>query len=143
MFRPPIIRRSARDERGFTLLEVIVTLILLSAVLTVIGSLVVQSHRRIQLSQQRRMAQYALGNTLERLSARPWDQIPQAAGDGLEMPSDLAGRLPGAELRIAVDENDAGDVYRVLAEITWRDHSRQPVTPERLVTWIHRDGRRE
>jgi hypothetical protein len=88
---------------------------------------------------QRQDATLELANAMERIAARPWDQLtPQNLAQ--EQPSPAArGRLPGAELKIEVSTPDADpDAKRITASLHWQDRLGRHVPPVTITTWKYR-----
>ena len=133
--------RAARSRCGFTLVEAVVTLVLLTSVFTLIGTVLVGLNRRGRLADQRRLAQQAAHAVLLDVTSRPWDEMPSAAEGHESVPTDFANALPEMNSTVVVDDGQEPDVRRIVVEISWTDWAHRRVHPTRLVTWVHREGR--
>src|SRR5687768_13350247 len=96
---------SRSRPRGASSIELVVSCTLLSVVLTGATGLVVRHGRLLAAHRDYQLALDEVSNQLERLTALPADDLPQALQQ--LKPSDFAAeRLPGAELRGQLDAAD-------------------------------------
>ncbi len=134
--------RARRDRRGFGMIELAVAGILVAAGMTatvqVVGWVVVE--RRAVERRQRALVEAS--NLLERIAARPYDEITPEAAGRCRLAGPTADFLPGATLYLKVDTStDAPGRKKIAVEIRWRDRSGRPEAPIRLVAWTYRHGR--
>ena len=74
------MRAPQRDERGFTLIEVMVSLMITAVVMTAMAALVISSLQTIAQARQRQVATGLATEALERLRALPYDSVTQPDG---------------------------------------------------------------
>jgi Tfp pilus assembly protein PilV len=126
-------------RRGMSLLELIAAGVLLAAILSLGLEFLAAAAGQRRATRQRQAAIQEADNLMERLYARPWEDLtPERVGD-LRL-GDEAGRLlPGGELSIDVAQSaDLPDAKRLSVSIHWQDRSGQPANPVRLVAWRYR-----
>ncbi|WP_435016122.1 type IV pilus modification PilV family protein [Tundrisphaera sp. TA3] len=129
-----------RRRRGFGLVEMTATAVMLVAAMTITVQLVgwVAAERRSVARRERALLEAA--NLLERLAARPWDDLTPDAAKALTLSDATRAALPGAALSIEVAPAGAPEAKRITVAITWRDRSGSAEAPARLVGWAHRRG---
>ena len=127
--------------RGFTLLEIIVSMILLGIVLAMVvpmTRLVVEQRRR---SETRRAALLEVSNALERLTIDPSRGPAVGEEQTLPVSESLAARLKEPTLVVrteAVDGPPAG--RRFDASLTWSERSGRRAAPLRLSAFVFEAG---
>jgi type II secretory pathway pseudopilin PulG len=123
-----------------TLLELVAAAALLATILVVCLQLLAATTLQRRAADQRQLALMEVENTLERLTARPWNELtPQTAAGQLS--PNLRGRLPGAELKVEVTTSPAEPLAkRIAVSIRWKDHSGQFTKPVTIVTWRWKEG---
>lgn len=143
----PIMRKLSTTSRtahsrGFLLVELIVALVLLGAVTTIVvptlGWMGVENRR----SLQRQEAAQGLNNLLDQFTTRPYKEITQDAANDIELPEALTRQLPGAELKIAVNETEPG-IKRIRVELAWNQRNGNPLAPMRVSAWVHEKEARQ
>ncbi len=128
-------------RRGFSLLELAVAGALLGALLVVCLQLIGAMAAQRRAADQRRLAVVEVGNILERLAARPWDELTSKnVGQEMEEKEKLspqaASRLPGAELKIEVTQPaKEPDARRIVVSLRWQDAAGVLLPPVRIATW--------
>lgn len=136
-------RPALSGRRAFTMVEVTITAMLLVIAMTLTLQALgwVAAERRAV--DRRQCAIREASNLMERLAARPWEDLTPEALKEVRL-SDLTTRaLPGAELNLAVDEQDqaeAGDSKRLSLRLRWRNRAGGWEAPVRLSAWISRRG---
>ncbi len=90
---------------------------------------------------QRQDATLELANAMERIMARPWDQLtPQDLARERPSPA-FCSRSPGAELKVEVSTPEAGpDAKRITASLHWQDRLGRHVPPVTVTTWKYRNS---
>jgi hypothetical protein len=128
-------------RRAFTMIEVAITSLLLIIAMTVTLEVLgwVASERRAV--DRRQCAIHEAANIMERLAARPWDELTTGAVKNVAL-SDLAKqRLPGAELSVAAEENGEPIASKRLSlRLRWRNRAGGWEAPVRLSAWTYRAG---
>jgi Tfp pilus assembly protein PilV len=128
-------------RRAFTMVEVAITSLLLVIAMTVTLQVLgwVASERRAV--DRRQYAIHEAANLMERLAARPWDQLTTGAVKDLAL-SELARQtLPGAELSVAAEETgEPIGAKRLSVRLRWRNRAGGWEAPVRLSAWTYRPG---
>ena len=125
------IRRS-----GYSLFEIIISLGVLAVVLVVVAQSVTLVARQRRVTQRRQLALQAAENSMERLFTLPWVELSTEKLMGEALPREFTSGLPGAALKIDVDE-EAGppSAKRLQVEVSWTDTGRMVGRPVRLTAW--------
>ena len=136
-------RSKSRGGRrpGFGLIEMAVTGVLIAAAmaatLQVVGFVALE-RRSVE---RRERAVLEASNLLERVAARPWDELSTEALGSIRMAEASAAFMPGSTLELkVVPHDDAPARKRITVEIRWLDRSGRPEAPVRLVAWAYRRG---
>lgn len=130
-------RRKMR--KGFTVLEMIVTFVLLTVFLSGVcqlvawqGTLQRQSRRRtlaleeINHVMDQVRSRFIQGVTSEEESARMWKLSPRAQNS-----------LPGAQLTVDIEPaSDEGPNRRIFVSLTWHGANQTTLQAVHLVTWV-------
>jgi hypothetical protein len=133
---------SRARRSGFLLAEVLISVILLAVAMTLAVKLVGWVALEQRAAQRRERALWEASNLLERLSARPWEELSPEAARALALSPAALQALPGAELKVEVTDQDRPlPARRLQVEIRWRDRSGGFEAPIRLATWVNRPGR--
>ena len=132
-----------RDRRGISMLEIIVTSLLLGTVITAIVPVLSACAAHHRTSDLRRCGMQELSNALERMSLSPYDQLDDAARGPFELSAPARRQIPGGRLSVTVS-NDAGEprARRITAELHWSSAGGTS-QPLRLSTWRYAEGRVE
>lgn len=121
-------------RRGMTLLELVAAAALLATILVVCLQLLAATTLHHE-ADQRQLALMEVENTLERLAAKPWNELTAQTAAGQLSPN-LRGRLPGGELKVEVTTSPAEPLAkRIAVSLRWKDHSGQFTKPVTIVTW--------
>ena len=135
-------RPVGHGPRGFTLIEVIMTLSILAVAMTVTVHVLGWIALDRRTSERRLLAAQEAANVLERFAARPFDRVTPEAAKQAVLSEAARQALPGAEITVTVDERGAApDSKRVAVSIRWRQRSGEWDAPARLTTWVERNGR--
>ncbi len=141
--RPPSQTDSThhRVRRGFTLVELISTCILLGVVFSVsIPLLMVVAHER-RTAEQRQFALQHATNLLDRTLTRTWSDLPVGDQELTAAPDDVQSLLPGLDRQIEVRElSEAPRSKQVTVSIRWHGRSGELVAPVRLSAWVYPQG---
>lgn len=123
---------------GFTIVELIATLILLGVVFTVsISILLAVTHSR-RVAEQRQFAMQYAANLLEQAASRQWSQLTPGPQQLNPIPPDLATVLPDLEQSVEVTDLQKDFHSRQIAvTIRWKDRQGQYVAPMRLTGWAY------
>lgn len=125
-------------RRGMSLVELIVTLILLGAALGLMAPVLKSAAAQRRAADERQTALAEAASLLEALTARGWEGTSDELADSVELSPTTAAALRDAVLTVDVaDEADPPEVRRITVEIRWAERS-GTARPVRLRTWIFR-----
>ncbi len=129
------------SRRGFTLVELIATCILLGVVFSVSIPLLTVVARERRSAEQRQFALQHAANLLERATTRDWAELPVGNQELTAAPGDVQTLLPGLERQVEVRElPESPRSKQVTVSIRWTSRSGQPVAPIRLSAWVYPNG---
>jgi Tfp pilus assembly protein PilE len=120
--------------RGFTMLEVVVSGTLLAAVLIVSARMVwsIASQRAAILDRQTAVTETA--NIMERLFAKPWNDLTQETVDRVQLSADFQRALPSGKLSIELASlPETPPAKKILIKVTWLHKPNQPHRSVQLV----------
>jgi Tfp pilus assembly protein PilV len=140
-FIPPKTRRPAR--RGISMLEIIVTSLLLGAVISAIVPVLSACAAHHRTSDLRRCGMQELSNALERMSLAPYEKLDDAARGPFELSPPARRQIPDGKVTVNVsDPTGEPRGRRITAELRWSSPG-GPSEPLRLSTWRFAEGRVE
>ena len=129
---------TARRLRGVTILELIVTLGLLGVMLATLAPTLTWVHAQRRAANQRELATQELANLLERFMSHPWEEIISENTSEIELVTEIAARLPNAELIATVTEDSNEPISKqVKLELDWTNPQGDRVRPIRLSAFVH------
>jgi hypothetical protein len=127
------------NERGFTLVELAGAMLVMAVVMALTLQLLTWVAAERRGASRRQWALREADNVLERVVARPWDEL---SGDRLaadDVTERIRRELPDGRLNIDVRPSPSGpETKRVRVEIRWRGPSGADEAPVRLTTWVAR-----
>ena len=128
--------RPTSRRRGFTLVELTLTVVLLTVAMTTVVQVLgwVATERRA--IERRQWAIQEVANLMERLTAEPYDAVTADSARTLALSGSTAAKLPEPELTIEVAEA-RGEAKRLAIRLTWRNRAGLRETPVRLTAWIY------
>jgi len=130
-------------RRGFTLLEIATAGILLVVMLTVSLQFFRAAAAQRRELQHRRTAIQEVANVMERLCARPWQELtPEGAGQ-VQLAPEVQQALAGGELEIKIDmlqPDGEPEGKRITVVLRWPAGPSQPDRSVRLTSWRYRRG---
>lgn len=125
-------------RRAFTLLELIVTCLLLGILFTVMVPLLATTARQRQASDRRLAAMSHAANLLERWTSRDYADLAGATTQTVPLPEEVAHLLPRGAAEVAVtDESQGPPARRIAVTVRWQDRH-GPARPVRLTGWVFR-----
>lgn len=128
-------------RRGSSLLEISAAGILLAVMLTVSLQFFRATAAQRRGLQARRTAVEEVANVMERLSARPWEELTVENLGQMEPSPEAQQALPGSELEIEVLPTEGGpEGERITVTLRWPAGPAQPDRSVRLVAWRYRNG---
>ncbi len=125
-------------HRGSLLIELVIAAGLLAVILSLTVKVLGQVGQQRRAAERRQRALVEVSNAMERITARPYDEITPQNASAVRLSPDAAVALPGAEMNITVHDEPVSGVSsrRVAVRLRWRDSAGQWEAPVRLVTWI-------
>jgi len=129
-------------RRGIGLMEIAAAGILLAVMLTVCLQFFRATGGQRRGLQARRSAIQEAANVMERLCARPWEELtPEAAGQ-VQRSDEARRALPDGELQVEIAPPDKElDGKRIVVVLRWPGGPEQPDRSVRLVAWKYRARR--
>jgi prepilin-type N-terminal cleavage/methylation domain-containing protein len=127
-------RQQGDRRRGFTVLEIMVALGILSVVLVLVAQVGLWSLGERKRSALRQEALEAAANILESAQASPWEALTPPWAAAQRLPDGLAQRLDEARLEVRVEpEASHPRTKRVTVALAWRLGDGKPARPVVLV----------
>lgn len=126
-------------RRGIYLLEMAVAGVLLLAIMTLCVRYfaVTATHRRALDHRQAALVEAA--NIMERVTARPWNDLTAEGLAKISLTPETKLALPDGELKIELAGDDAKpEAKRITVIIRWQDDEGQWSQPVRLAAWRYR-----
>lgn len=133
------IGRGAPRRRGLALLELTISTLLLAAALVIaVQSLGWLASQRRGAERRQRAIQEA-ANLMERLSARPFDELTPELARSVALSPASAAVLRDGTLDVAIAPAPGEPTSKsITVTIRWGDRSGVGPAPVRLVAWVHR-----
>lgn len=131
--------RPPRFPPGASLIEMIVSCVLLGAILVTAAPLMgwVSAERRA--AEQRQFALLQATNLMETISQIPADQVSAESLAQLTLTEDATQFLKAANLKIDVQPQDGPPVAkRITVQITWTNRAGQRLSPVELSSWFYK-----
>jgi hypothetical protein len=121
------------------LVEVAVASAIVGALLVVCLQLVSAAAAQRRAADQRHCALLEIGNVMEQVAARPWDELTTAALSQETLSPSAASQLPGAELKIEVSASTADPaVKRITVALRYQDRAGRLLVPVTITTWRYK-----
>ncbi len=111
-----------RRQAGFVLQESIMAMALSMALVVGVAELLTMVAQQRRLARQQAVAVQEVGNLMEELASRGWDDTTAAAVASAELSPQCDRCLPAAELALEV-EDESDNVRRISVRIDWGDAS--------------------
>lgn len=126
---------------GITLLEVLITAVLLGSVMIVTVPTIRWIGLEQRLAQRRQAAVQEVHNVVERITARTYDEItPELAGEW-ELGADISRELPSSDLDVSLElSEETADAKRVTVKLRWKAGAHRPDYFVSATTWVYRRG---
>ena len=119
---------------GSIFIEVCVAVVVIAATLAMVAQLLALASRQQRVIAMQQQATRLAGNLMERIMARPWEELESERLQRLIAPDELAS-LPEANVRIDVIPAEQPVSREIRVSVSWthpRGQTRQPV---QLVAW--------
>jgi hypothetical protein len=128
-------------RRGSLLAEVAMAAVMLMIAMTLTVKVLGYVGHQRRVSEYRQRAIQEVANVMERLTARPFDEITAEQARRLTPSPSARQSLPEAELAVGVAEDQPGagrSAKRIAVRLRWRGRAGEWEAPVRLTTWIER-----
>ena len=136
---PP--KQTRQANRGATIIEVTIALVVLAAAMLSLAQMVALAARQRRLTEARRLAMEEVANQAERVAALPWDKVQPDEFTSWEPSAGLTAAIPAAECKANVTaEPGPPAAHRVRLEIHWTDAAGQAAPPVGLTLWKFEGG---
>ena len=143
-FRERLLSREARSRTGFTLVELIVSMVLLGAVMVTVVPLLGWVNIQRRAADTRLFALQETANILERFTIRNWDEMTQESAEKIELSDQTAQLLKEPSLEVTVQEMDSElPSRRITVELSWNNRAGDRVTPARVTSFVYRQSKSE
>ncbi len=131
----------AARRRGFTMLEITVSAVMLATAMSVTVQLLGALAAGRRATERRLCAVQEVANLMERVAARPWGEVTPESLRAVSLSPRALQALPGAELAATVDDASASrGEKRISLRLRWRNRAGTWTAPVRLTAWIYRHG---
>ncbi|MEZ6088591.1 MAG: hypothetical protein R3C05_11300 [Pirellulaceae bacterium] len=128
---PTVRRCEVRDRQAFTMIEMVISAMILFGVMSLVASMAFRVDRVWIDVRHHRVAMTELSNQLEVLTRTPVEQLPDAINN-LMPSSAVAEALPNVSLSAELQEE--GSLTRITLQLDWqRRHGGKPM---RMVAWV-------
>ncbi len=136
-----MLKRKKNKEEGFTLIEVLVTMVILSGVLTALLSCFIYGLNIISRMKQTAIATQIIQEQLEDIRDKTYDEIVSLetsfSNDRIDQLSTSSG-CEDASGGVAVESSEGDDIKKITVTVQWTYRGR--AQSEDLVTFITREG---
>jgi hypothetical protein len=132
--------RFNKRRSGAALQEAMVAMLIVGAVLVSIAQVLAMAASQRRNSMQRMIATREVGNVMEDLMTRPWEDLTPERLANTPLSELCRRHIPEARLRIDVTgEGDSEAGRRIDIQLDWPTASAQRGAPVRLVAWRFHD----
>jgi Tfp pilus assembly protein PilV len=133
--------RRPLKRRGSLLAEVGIATVVLMMVMGLMVKMLSTIARERRAAEQRQRGVFEVANLMERITARPFDEVTPLAARKISLSDAARASLRDSELAIDVSagENSAvagRSAKRVMIRLRWRGPSGEWQAPVRLTSWI-------
>ena len=128
----------AYTRRGYMLMETMAGAAILAVLITVCLQMFASVSVSRRASERRAMALQEAANTIERISALPWDQITIENLTAMKLAPSAQEHLAGATLKLLLRPIETIPFAKqVQVEITWQNDAGGMDAPVRLNYWFY------
>ncbi len=121
-------------KRAFILHEALMAVALAMALVVGIAQLLVVVAQQRRLARQHAVATREVGNLMENLASRSWDDTTTKGLRSVELSETAGTYLPDANLSVDVTDEEA-EIKRITVEIQWQIAPERASESVRLVGW--------
>lgn len=134
-------RRNVRPRRGSLLAETAMSGVMLVIALGLVAQVVAAVANQRRTWDRRQTAVFEAANLMERLTARPFDELTVERTKDLTFSEEAKRALPEVQVDVSIVEHDpagGGDGKRLVVRIQWRNRAGEWDAPVWLTSWVHR-----
>jgi hypothetical protein len=133
-------RIRARHENGFVLAELAICVILLLAAMAITVKILAWVGAERRAADRRQWALAALANSLERISAEPFDRVSDETAGAILRRSLSPSPVTGSESNASVEFDASSPVpaKRVSVRVRWKNRYGEWDAPVVLTSWVYR-----
>jgi len=124
-----------QSRRALSVLELLVAMVLLATLLAVSLQLIAALAQQRRALDRRQQALREAANCMERIAARPWDELTPERLTATRLSPEAQQSLPGAALAIDVVPAADPEGKRIVVSVAWQEGDAQPERSVRLVAW--------
>ena len=125
-------------RRGISLIEMIVSTVLLSAVLVAAVPMIGWSFQQRHLAQKRQLANQEVANIMETIATTPWAQVTSETLGQVKLSEAAQNELNNAKLEINLKQSESDIVSKqIILKLSWSDKMNRPIAPITLTTWMY------
>jgi type II secretory pathway pseudopilin PulG len=128
-------RQTRAARGGFTIVEMLMATLLVGTAVAIALPVLSQVTLHSRTATQREQALQAAANALERLTARPFDELTPSAAAETRLPAEIACQRPGADLQVEITPADDGRAKRIQVRLSWTVRNGRRIAPIRLTAW--------
>jgi len=123
---------------GFLLIELVLASALLAIVFAVCTRMIVATAAMRRSTERQQAAIQVASNAMERVQARPWNELPDGAIEESALAELGAGVLPGSTVDVVLDRSDTPPSgVKITVSVTFPTGSGDPPRTVELVAWRH------
>jgi hypothetical protein len=139
MRRQRFLQSPPHSRSGVTLIETGISAVLLGIVFAACIPALVWIMRTQRASERRAAAILEASNLIEKLTLRPWNDLPPGELANVTLPSETAAAFPALDVAaLVVEPVHPPDSRLVTVEISWSDAPGRKSRPVRLSGWVFR-----
>lgn len=134
-------RRNARPRRGSLLAETAMSGVLLVIAMGLVAQVVAAVANQRRTWDRRQTAVFEAANLMERVTARPFDELTAEGTKDLTLSDEAKRSLPDVQADVSIIEPDSAggeDSKRVVVRLQWRNRAGDWDAPVWLTSWVHR-----
>jgi hypothetical protein len=117
-------------------MELTIAVAVFALLLTTAMRMISVSLNQARASDRRLIALQTAQAISEQIGNIPWDSFPAEVSNQIPLPESTAMYLPGAELKVSVNDEADPIAKRVTVELNWNGTGPRRDGPVRLTSWV-------
>jgi hypothetical protein len=117
-------------------MELTVAVAVFAALLATAMKMLMVASNQTRANDQRQIALLAVQSIAEQVENIPWAQLPTETANQRSLPDSAIAHLPGAELKMSVNDETDPVAKRITIEVNWKGRGAARAGPVRLTTWV-------